>query len=91
MFLFGCDLRRYLILGNKGLEMLIAGLLSAQPEWLEAEGRKPECKQRVVIFFVYVLPHVCCRRKFCSSLGLFVQSSFCDLFVDVFVVFIIML
>ena len=38
------------ILGNKGLEMLFAGLLSAQPEWLEAEGSKPECKQRVVIF-----------------------------------------
>lgn len=84
VFLFGCDLRRYLTLGNKGLEMLIAGLLSAQPEWLEAEGRKPECKQRVVVFSVYVLPHVCCRQKFCSFLGLFVQSSFCDLFADDF-------
>ena len=67
--------------------MLIAGLLSAQPEWLEAEGRKPECKQRAVIFSVYVLPHVCCRQKFCSFLGLFVQSYFCDLFVDDFLWF----
>ena len=63
--------------------MLFAGLLSAQPEWLEAEGSKPEWQQRVV-FFLCAFCHMFVVDTNLAHFLVCLSNYFCDLFVDDF-------